>query len=87
LKRWKEAQLVALWGYRPVLEDVPELSGSNEGSGDDQLTGIDAYACKALEAARISEDAMRILRETGTAGGLGTVSRTGLMAPMLAMFE
>jgi hypothetical protein len=36
----KDAQLVAIGGYRMILEDGPELSESSDGSGDEVRTGM-----------------------------------------------
>jgi hypothetical protein len=34
----REAQLVVIGGYKLILEDGPEISGSSEGSGDAEST-------------------------------------------------
>jgi hypothetical protein len=80
--------MVAFGGRTLVSEDIPELSGSSEGStSDDELSRVHTLEGKLVEAARISEETMRPLRENGRAGGLGIVSGAGSKAPTPAMFE
>jgi hypothetical protein len=88
LEVWKrEAQSVALGGYRLILEDGPELSSSSEGSGDEELTGMYAPNCGSIEAARPTEEQARVLQAQGKAGIQSTVSGTQSTDPIPARFE
>jgi hypothetical protein len=68
-----------LGACKPVLEDGPDISGSEESSDHgEEITDGYTPDCPTAEQARISEETMRLLTERGRAGGLGTVPRANL---------
>jgi hypothetical protein len=75
LKKWNgDPHPIVFGGYELVMEDGSNLSSSGEGSGEEELIEMCASWCNSIEAPMISEETMRLLRESGREEGLDTTS-------------
>jgi glycine/D-amino acid oxidase-like deaminating enzyme len=78
LKEWrKEATLAEKSGHRLVLEDGSELSGSSEGSGDEESMEVYTKGCGTIDGARLTKEQAQLLQAHGRTEVLGTASAAG----------
>jgi hypothetical protein len=73
--------------YKLILEDWPDISGSSERSGEEELTGMYAPDCESINTARLTEDRPRLSQARGMARSPDTGSGTVSMDPTAAMFD